>query len=45
MVAQVPTQQPTNHNVTTPSGVGSLSVNILMADSIDITMRAKPYEK
>ena len=37
MVAQVPAQQPTNHNATTPSGVRPSSVNILMVDSIDFT--------
>lgn len=45
MVPQVPAEQPTNHNATTPSRVGSSSVNILMADSIDLTTWAKSYDK
>ena len=45
MVAQVPAQQTTNHNATTPSGDGPSSINILKVDSIDLTTRAKSYEK
>ena len=45
MVAQVPAQQPTNPSTVVPSGVGSSTVNILMADSIDLTMQAKSHEK
>ena len=41
MVAQVPAQQPTNPSETVSSRAGSSSVNILMADSIDLTTRAK----
>lgn len=45
MVAQFPAQQPTNPNAATPSRASSSSINILMADSIDLTMQAKSYEK
>jgi ribosomal protein L44E len=37
MVAQISTQQPANPSAATPSGASSSSVNILMADSIDLT--------
>ena len=45
MVAQVPKQQPTNHSVESPPRDGSSSINILMADSIDLTTQAKSYGK
>ena len=45
MVAQVPAQQPTSPSATVPSGASSSSVNILMVDSIDLTMREKYYDK
>ena len=45
MVAQVPAQQPANPSVAIPSGPSSSSVNILMADSIDLTTQAKSYDK
>ena len=45
MVSQVPTQQPANQSVTAPSGASSSSVNILMANFVDLTTRAKNYEK
>jgi hypothetical protein len=45
MVAQVPAKQTTNHNVPAPSGDGPSSINILMADSIDLTTQTKSYEK
>ena len=45
MEAQVPTQQPTNPSAVVPFGAGSSSVNILMVDYIDLTTRAKSYEK
>ena len=45
MVSQVPTQKPTNPSAEAPSGASSSSVNILMADSVDLTTRAKKYDK
>jgi hypothetical protein len=45
MVAQVPAQQPTSPSAIVQSRVGSSFVNILMADSIDLTMRAKSYKE
>ena len=45
MVAQVPTQQPTNQSAVAPSGASSSSINILMVDSVDLAMWAKNYEK
>ena len=45
MVAQVPAQQPANQSATAPTGVGSSSVHIMMADSVDLATRAKNYEK
>ena len=45
MVSQVPTQQPTNQSATTPSGASSSSVNIFMVDFVDLTTRAKNYNK
>ena len=45
MVAQAPVQQTTNHNALAPSRVGASSINILMVDSIDLTVQAKYYEK
>ena len=38
-------QQPANQSVVAPSRASSSSVNILLADSIDLTMRAKNYDK
>ena len=38
MVAQVLTQQPPNPSAAVPSGASSSLVNILMVDSIDLTM-------
>ena len=45
MGSQVPMQQPANQSMVAPSGASSSSVNILMADSVDLTMRAKNYDK
>ena len=45
MVAQVLAQPPTNQSVAAPSRASSSSVNILRADSIDLTTRAKNYNK
>ena len=45
MVAQVPAQQPTNQSEVASSGSSSSSVNILMADSFDLTTLAKNYDK
>ena len=38
-------QQPATQSTTAPSGVGSSSVHIMMADAVDLAMRAKNYEK
>ena len=45
MVAQVPAQQPANQSVVAPFGANSSSVNILMVDYVDLTTRAKNYDK
>ena len=45
MVAQVPTQQPATQSATALSKAGSSSVHIIMVDVIDLTTRAKNYEK
>ena len=45
MVAQIPAQQTTNHNALAPSRARPSSINILMVDSIDLTMRSNYYEK
>ena len=36
LVAQVPTQRPAQQSATTSSGVGSSSVHIMMADTVDL---------
>ena len=45
MVSQVPAQQPVNQCAVAPSRASSSSVNMLMADSVDLTTRAKNYDK
>ena len=45
LVAQVPTQQPATQSVAAPSGAGSSSVHIMMANAVDLATRAKNYEK
>ena len=45
MVTQVPVQQPANKSTVAPSGASSSSINIMMADSVDLTTRAKNYDK
>ena len=45
LVTQVPAQQPAQQSTTAPSGAGSSSIHIMMADTIDLAMRAKSYEK
>jgi hypothetical protein len=44
MVAQFP-MQPATQSMPTPSGDGSSSIHIMMADAIYLAMRAKNYEK
>ena len=38
-------QQPAPQSAAAPSGVGSSSVHIMMADTVDLATRAKNYEK
>ena len=38
-------QQPANQSAVAPSGASSSSINILMVDSVDLTTRAKNYDK
>ena len=45
MVAQVFMQQPTTQSAGAPSGAGSSSIHIMMADAIDLATWAKNYEK
>ena len=45
LVAQVPAQQPATQSATAPSGAVSSSVHIMMANVVDLAMRAKNYEK
>ena len=44
LVAQVPTQQLATQGAVASSGAGSSFVHIMMADAIDLAMRAKNYE-